>query len=83
MRPDDTSEAAWLEVEEGLRRMTPRERVGRAASLTILAHSFAMAQIRQRYPQEDERHHRLRLAARFLDAATMERAFGWPDARSR
>jgi len=79
MRPSDTSETAWSLVEEGLRRMTPGERVGRAVSLTILAHSFALAQIRQRYPDEDERRHRLRLAARYIDAATMKAAFGWPD----
>ncbi len=79
MRPSDTSAAAWSVVEEGLRRMTPRERVGRAVSLTILAHSFALAQIRKKYLLEDERHHRLRLAARYLDAATMKAAFRWPE----
>jgi len=78
-RPSDTSEAAWSAIELGLHQMTPRERVGRAVSLTILAHSFALAQIRRQHPEEDERLHRLRLAARFLDAATMKRAFGWPD----
>jgi hypothetical protein len=77
-RPRDTGERAWAIVEEGLRRMTPGERIGRAASLTVLAHSFALAQIRQRHPGEDERRHRLRLAARYLDAATM-RALGFVD----
>lgn len=76
--PRDTSEAAWAQVEEGLRQMTPAQRIGRAASLTVLAHSFALAQIRQRFPDEDDRQHRLRLAARFIDPATMKAAFGWP-----
>ena len=78
-RPLDTTESAWAYVNEGLRRMTPTERVRRAVSLTVLAHAFALAQIRQRYPDEDERRHRLRLAARSLDIPTMRAAFDWPD----
>lgn len=77
MRPDDTSEEAWARVEAGIARMTPGERVQRAISLTILAHSMALAQIRRRYPHEDERRHRLRLAARYLEPELMEKAFGW------
>jgi hypothetical protein len=65
-------------MEAAYRRMTPRERVERSAKLTILAHSFALAEIRRRYPEEDERTHRLRLAARYIDAATMKAAFDWP-----
>lgn len=58
--------------------MTPAERVGRAISLTIAAHAFALAQIRRRYPGEDERRTRLRLAARMLDPGVMRAAFGFP-----
>ncbi len=50
----------------------------RSAALTVLAHSFALAEIRRRHPEEDERSHRLRLAARYIDAATMKAAFDWP-----
>lgn len=82
MRPDDTSEAAWARVEAGLRRMTPGERVQRAVSLTVLAHSLALAQIRQQHPEEDERRHRLRLAARYLEPSLMEKAFGWKNDRA-
>jgi hypothetical protein len=77
IRPLDTTESVWEEVNEGLRKMTPAERIRRAVSLTILAHSFALAQIRQHYPDEDDRRHRLRLAARFLDEETMRAAFDW------
>lgn len=59
--------------------MTPAERVRRAVALTIATHSFALAQIRRRYPGEDERRSRLRLAARTLDPAVMRAAFGFPD----
>lgn len=78
MRPRDTTEEAWQIVEDGLRRMTPAQRVGRAVALTILAHNAALAWIRRRYPAEDERRWRLRLAARMTDPALMRAAFGWP-----
>lgn len=78
MRPRDTSEEAWRVVEDGLRRMTPAERVNRSVSLTIMSHAMALAQIRQQYPDEDERRWRLRLAARITDPALMRAAFDWP-----
>jgi hypothetical protein len=65
-------------MEAGLRRMTPTQRVQRAISLTILSHSFALAEIRRQHPDEDDRAHRLRLAARYIDPQTMRAAFGWP-----
>jgi len=77
MRPRDTSEEAWKLVEDGLRRMTPAERVGRAVSLTVLTHALALAQIRRTHPDDDERRCRLRLAARMTDPATLRAAFGW------
>jgi hypothetical protein len=76
--PLDTSADAWARVEEGLRRMTPAERVRRSVQLTILAHGMALAKIRRDFPEEDDRTHRLRLAARYIDADTMRKAFGWP-----
>ncbi len=78
-RPLDTTEEAWAIVEEGLRKMSPAARVRRAVSLTILAHRVALAQIRRSYPDEDERRHRMRLAARYIDPAVMQAAFGFVD----
>ncbi|MBX3228872.1 MAG: hypothetical protein KIT84_41925 [Labilithrix sp.] len=77
-RPRDTSPEAWAIVCEGIRRMTPAQRVDRAISLTILVHGAALAQIRKDHPDEDDRTHRLRLAARIIDPETMRAAFGWP-----
>jgi hypothetical protein len=57
--------------------MTPADRVRRSVALTILTHRLALAQIRSQHPDEDERTCRLRLAARYIDAATMRAAFGW------
>lgn len=78
MRPADTSEEAWARLEQGLRRMTPADRVARSVSLTILAHRAALAWIRRTHPDETERQHRLRLAARYIDPETMRAAFGTP-----
>lgn len=78
LRPADTSDEAWAIMRARYRAMTPRERVERAAALTVLAHSFALAEIRRRYPHEDPRTHKLRLAARYIDAETMKAAFDWP-----
>jgi len=76
-KPLDTTEEAWAVVEEGIRNMSPAQRVKRAISLTILVHRFALAAIRRAHPDEDERTHRLRLAARYIDAETMRKAFGF------
>jgi len=81
-RPHDTSPEAWTIMEDAVRSWTPQQRVERSVALTVLAHSFALAEIRRRYPDEDDRTHRLRLAARYIDAETMRAAFGWvPDDR--
>ena len=77
--PLDTSDEVWARMEAGLRRMSPAERVRRCVELTILTHRMALAQIRRNHPDEGERRHRLRLAARYIDAGTMRVAFGWPD----
>jgi len=76
-RPLDTSPEIWARMQEGLRRMTPEQRIRRVVSLTVLAHGLALAEIRRQHPEEDERRHRLRLAARYIDAETMRAAFGW------
>jgi hypothetical protein len=62
--------------------MTPGERMRRAIDLSTLAQSFALAQIRRRHPTETPQEHRVRLAARTLDPATMKAAFGFSDERS-
>jgi hypothetical protein len=68
-------------VQEGIAAMTPQQRVQRIVSLTVLSHAFALAAIKSEYPNESARQHRLRLAARTIDAATMKAAFGWPNDR--
>lgn len=83
MRPLDTSEDALRYMDEKLRQMTPAQKVERVSSLTTLTHGLALAQIRARYPQEDERRWRIRLLARTVDRAaipgSVQVALGWPD----
>jgi hypothetical protein len=78
VEPSDTSADAAARMDAALRRMSPVDRVARAVALTRLVHAVALAQIRQSHPGEDERTHRLRLAARIVPAELMKRAFGWP-----
>jgi hypothetical protein len=78
VRPADTSEEAWAKLEQGVRRMSPAQRVARSIGLTILVHRAALSWIRKTHPEETERQHRLRLAARYIDADTMRAAFGYP-----
>lgn len=82
-RPADTRPEAWALMEEGIRRMTPQERVRRSVALTVFTHQVALAGIRKRHPHESPREHQLRLAARYIDADTMRAAFGWVDDRDR
>ncbi|MBX3189822.1 MAG: hypothetical protein KF819_22545 [Labilithrix sp.] len=77
MRPGDTTPEAWAIMEEGIRKMSPAARVRRSIDLTILAHRFALARLRQLHPDDDERTLRLRLAARYIDPAILRRAFGF------
>ncbi len=81
--PADTSPEVWALMEEGIRRMTPAQRFARVAELTAFTHRVALAAIRRDHPDETDREHRLRLAARYIDAETMKNAFGWVDDRRR
>lgn len=78
-RPTDTSAEAWAVLEQGIAHMTPGQRVQRALALTVAAHAFALAQIRRRHPEDDERKVRRRLAGRMFDPALMRAAFGADD----
>lgn len=79
MRPTDTTAEAWDIVQAGLAAMTPAQRIRRSIDLTIFAHGLALARIRERWPHEDERRWRLRLAKRLLPANLMHAAFGSSD----
>jgi hypothetical protein len=60
--------------------LTPTQKLAVVRGLTQAVHRLALADIRRRHPQADERERRLRLVSRWIDADTMRRAFEWdPD----
>jgi hypothetical protein len=65
-------------MQAAYREMTPAQKFRRMAELTAFGHRLALAQIRLDFPDEDDRTHELRLASRYIDAATMKKAFDWP-----
>lgn len=63
---------------EGLRRMTPAEKLNRVVELNRAVEEMAAARIRAQYgPDLSERELRLRLAALRLDRKTMVEVFDW------
>jgi hypothetical protein len=83
MRSLDTSEEALRYMDETFRQMTPAQKVQRVSSLTSLTHGLALAQIRARYPDENDRRWRIRLLARTVERSaipeSVRAALGWPD----
>jgi hypothetical protein len=74
---EDTS----LEVEELLlqryREMEVHEKVALILDLSRLSEDAALVGIRERYPDEPEQRHRLRLAALKYGRELVLEAFGW------
>jgi len=64
--PIDTSARARDHLDRLYRAMTPREKLLHALALTETANLFALAGLRARFPRDDERQLRRRLAERTL-----------------
>lgn len=62
---------------DGFRRMSGTEKLRRVSALSRLVSSIALADLRLRHPESDERELLLRLAARRMDPAILERLVGW------
>lgn len=75
----DTSRVIQDRLDDAYRRMPVPDKVARMVALTALAHSLALARIRAEHPQEPDRRHRMRLAARWLSPEQMKKAFGWSE----
>ncbi|WP_428263644.1 hypothetical protein [Haliangium sp.] len=76
----DTSEEAERLLFERYRTMEPWEKAQLAAELSRAVDQLALAGLRLRHPDADERELRMRLAATRIDRETMIQAFGWdPD----
>jgi hypothetical protein len=76
-RVRDTSPEMEAYVAAGYRRMSPAARFDRVRALNAAVLALAEADERRRHPDADDREIDLRVAARWLDAETMRRAFGW------
>ncbi|MGC8640153.1 MAG: hypothetical protein ACP5XB_09790 [Isosphaeraceae bacterium] len=74
---DDTDPAVRAMLIEGYRAMSPAQKLERVWLLTRTVQEIALADIRRRHPDADEREQMLRLASRRLDPEVMDRVFGW------
>ena len=75
--PNDTHPATEAKLIEGFRGMTPAQRLEIATQLTQAVQELAIADVRRRHPDADEREVALRAASRWLGPELMLRAFGW------
>jgi hypothetical protein len=73
----DTSPEAERIMIEIYRKMSAAQKLQQVSSLTRLVSDLALADIRQRYPQADEREVTLRLASRWLSADLMRKIYHW------
>ncbi len=75
--PDDTDPAVEAMLIEGFRRMSPAQNLERVRALNQTVQALALADIRRRHPDADEREQALRLASRWIEPELMVRAFAW------
>jgi hypothetical protein len=78
MCPEDTSPEAWKILLDLERRMPPGRKLGLALEHSRLLRSLALAGLRRRYPQENQRQIFLRLARETLGPELFERVYGEP-----
>jgi hypothetical protein len=74
---DDTDPEVERLMIEGIRRMTPAEKLQKMMALNEMLQALIMARLREQYPDASEEEYRMRLASRFLPADLMKKAFGW------
>jgi hypothetical protein len=77
LRPQDTAPAIEKVLIEGYRKMTPGQKLERVRALTRDVQRLALADIRRKHPDADERELSLRLASRWIEPELMVKAFGW------
>jgi hypothetical protein len=74
---EDTPPEVERILVDGYRRMSAARKIARVRDLNWTLQQLALAELRARFPDDDERTLRLRLAARSVDRETMIAAFGW------
>jgi hypothetical protein len=75
--PNDTDPRVEALLIEGYRGMSPAQKLERFRALTRAVQELALADIRRRHPDADEREQALRLASRWIEPELMGRAFAW------
>ena len=75
--PNDTHPAMEQKMIELLRQMSPAQKIQRVRSLNQTLELLALADVRRRYPDADERECFLRVASRRLSPELMRKAYGW------
>jgi hypothetical protein len=75
--PNDTDPAVESLLVEGYRRMSPSQKLERVRALNHAVQELALADIRRRHPDADEREQAFRLASRWIEPELMLRAFAW------
>lgn len=76
-KPNDTDPSIEALIIDGLRRMTPSQKLELVGQMTRTVQELAIADVRRRYPRADEREVSLRAASRWLGPEIMLRVFGW------
>lgn len=74
--PDTHPNAEKILIER-YRQMSPWEKLRCVQKMNRFTWNLTLADVRERYPDADERERRLRAAARWLEADLMRKAFGW------
>jgi hypothetical protein len=74
---DDTTPEVWRELAQRYRAMPAWRKIASVRQLNRRTTALALADIRQKHPDADERELRLRLASRRIDPELLRRGFGW------
>jgi hypothetical protein len=77
----DTSLEAERFLIERYRSMSPVEKIAIVRELSRASQSLALAGLRRRYPDADDRELKMRLASTRLPASVMQQVFGWTGGR--
>ena len=75
--PSDTHPTIKQIQIEGYRRMSAGEKLRCVREMNEFLENLAMADVRRRHPDADERECRFRVASRWLDADIMRKVFDW------
>ncbi len=73
----DTHPTIEAVLIEGLRAITPSEKLQIVNQLTLAVQQLALADVRRRHPDADARELELRVASRWIEPELMLAAFGW------